>query len=148
MSSFDFDFPDEVVKMIEEISKDDSLAIECLESVRDITRESVATELHKHDDTGEMANSVQCKEPTQNADGDGYHIFAHPTGYSKKNYKRKTKRKGTKVEKVSNGLKAVWLEYGNSHQAPKPWLAKAKNNCEDKVIETMQETMNKRVGDK
>lgn len=147
MGSLDFDFPDDVCKLLEDIANDDGLVIECLESVRDITRDSVEKELHRFDATGEMANSVKCTPPTQNKDGNGYHIFARPTGYSEHTYNRTNKKGDETKYKVGNGLKAVWLQYGNSHQSPRPWLESAKANCEDETIDRMQEVINKRIGD-
>ena len=55
--------------------------------------------------------------------------------------------KGYDKKKTANTIKAAGLEYGNSHQTPKPFLQNAVNSCENKVIEKMQEVFKNEVGD-
>lgn len=53
--------------------------------------------------------------------------------------------KGTDKKGSPNVIKAAGLEYGNSRQAPKPFLQKAVEECTKEVEEKMQEVFNSEV---
>lgn len=37
-----------------------------------------------------------------------------------------------------NNLKAIWLNYGNVHQAPRSWLTPAVNSCQPEIYAIIQ----------
>ena len=142
--SMSFDFPDDLIDTLIKL-QDDELEKECLSAAVDDIEKSVKKEFHKHDRTGEMSNSVSTTTPAKNKYGE-YYIYTYPKGNSKNTYSKETKKKGTRKYPVSNALKAVWLEYGNSHQQARPWQTTATKNCEEIVIDKMQEVINRRIG--
>lgn len=142
--SMTFDFPEDILDTIIKL-QDDELEVECLNAVNDDIEKSVKAELSKHNLTGEMVNSITTTIPSKNKYGENY-IYTYPKGYGKTSYNYETKTKGKRKYPVSNALKAVWLEYGNSQQAARPWLDTATKNCEKIVTEKMQEVINKRIG--
>lgn len=139
-----FEFPDDLMLALQKL-EDEELEIECLEAVQDVIVDSVQKELSKHDQTGELSNSIKSNGVKKSKKGDNYYVFISPTGYSKnfyyggKNHNRKYR--------VSNGAKAVWLQYGTSKESPKPWLESAKKNCEQQVIDIIQEKINEKIGE-
>lgn len=140
-----FDFPDDLIDKLIKL-QDDELEEECLNAVSDDVERSVKTELRKHDRTGEMSNSITTTIPSKNKYGE-YYIYTYPKGNSKNTYSKVTKKKGTRKYPVSNALKALWLEYGNSHQAARPWQDTTRKNCEQQVFDKMQEVINRKMGD-
>lgn len=44
-----------------------------------------------------------------------------------------------------NVVKAMGLEYGNSHQIPSPFMQRAVNSCEKNVLAKMEEVFNREV---
>lgn len=44
-----------------------------------------------------------------------------------------------------NVVKAVGLEYGNSHQQPRPFMQTAQNGCRQDVLDKMQKIFNQEV---
>ena len=74
---------------------------------------------------------------------DGYMMGVASYGKPSKGGKRKH---GTGKRNVSNNDIAWWLEHGNSHQAPKPFLDRAAKSIEAQVLQKTQEIYNKKVG--
>ncbi len=100
-----------------------------------------------HEGESEMVNSITAYKARKTKDGSAYVANVGPRGQSTHVYydkRSKKKRKG----KVSNALKAIWKEYGIAgKQAPRPFIGKAVRESEEKVIEKLQETYNKMIGD-
>ena len=138
-----FDFPDDLIDTLIKL-QDDELEKECLSAAVDDIERSMKTEFHKHDRTGEMSRSVTTTIPTKNKYGE-YYIYTYPKGNSKNTYSKETKKKGTRKYPVGNALKAVWLEYGNSHQPARPWQDTTRKNCEQQVFDKMQEVINRKI---
>lgn len=134
MAAFDFDFPDDFMSDLldtefEEIAEE--ALSKCAPVLQDSIKKSIDTVVQ--DGTGQLVNSVKIKGPKKTKT-DGYIINVGPSGTGKKG--------------AGNVQKAVWLEYGSAHQAPRPWLETATRNAEGKVMEQMQQIYDQKVGAK
>ena len=79
-------------------------------------------------------------------DGSAYITTVGPRGYSNHMYYDKKGQKKRKY-KVSNALKAIWKEYGIAgKQAPRPFIANATRNAEEKVMNKLQEVYRNKTG--
>ena len=145
-SEFDFIFPDELVNMFERVANDDTLAEKIFDGVGEIIEEKMKQECHKHDNAGELANSINASNVYTGKDGMKT-VYVRPTGYSKHTFNRVNGSGHIRKYPVHNGFKLVELEYGNSHQPPRPMLDRIKREVNDKVVSKMQENLNKEVGD-
>lgn len=83
--------------------------------------------------TGELRESVKAEKAKREKGGWALRVgFGGGTGYDSKG--------------VANDLKANQLEYGNSNQAPTPFLDAARNDCEKAVREKQQEVFLRETG--
>lgn len=103
----------------------------------------------KHDGDSELVESIKVKKEKEAQYGD-YIAVITPKGKSKtKHYYRKNKRHKKKHRKyaLTNGAKAIWLEYGIPGRQPaKPYIANAQKNAEEPVLKKMQEVFDREVG--
>lgn len=151
MATLEMNFPDDMFGGLLD-SEFSDIAEEALTETAPILEESIKKSIKgviSHSDNSELVNSVKTKGPKKTRT-DGYIINIGPTGSSKTHYYAKDGKGRTtsRTYPVSNALKAVWLEYGNAHQSPKPWLTTATKNAESKILNKMQEIYNKKVGAK
>ena len=131
MARFDFDFPKEFDEQIKKLSNIDEIAPKMINAALPIYQNAIKASLSVHNRTGSLQKSVSIKKAKKAKSGAyvGNVVF-----------------KGYDEKKTANTIKAAGLEYGNSHQAPKPFLQNAVNSCESKVIEKMQEVFKNEVG--
>ncbi|MBQ3600568.1 MAG: hypothetical protein II992_05100 [Lachnospiraceae bacterium] len=135
MASFEVDFPNNLQKLINDAANFDKIAPKIIEETIPLAEKSMKNALRSHKQTGELIGSIKGKK--QN-DRYGY-ITA--TGIAKgKKYNKKNKS-GTKQVAYRNYQKLLALEYGTSKQTATPFLEKAVNACEDKIIEKAQEIL-------
>lgn len=101
----------------------------------------------KHDGDSELANSIKANKPKKAKNG-AWITNVTPKGYSKNKVFHANGRKTKRSYPVSNALKAIWKEYGIAgRQAASPFLAKATNDASARVVEILQNTFDKKVGD-
>ena len=137
MASFSFDIPDDFLSGLD---LTDELAEEMInaakakykDSIVRSARMSISTlpENVRHQ-TGEMLKNIEHRKAKKAKNGA---------------YIANISFDGVDSKGVRNMLKAAELEYGNSHQDAKPFMQKAKNDCEQAILDKMQEVYNRRVG--
>ena len=135
MASFEVDFPSNLQKLINNAVNFDKIAPQIIEETIPLAEKAMKNELRVHKQTGELIASIKGKKYN---DHNGY-ITATGTAKGKK-YNKKNKS-GTKQVAYRNYQKLLALEYGTSKQTATPFLEKAVNACEDKIIEKAQEIL-------
>lgn len=123
----------------------DEIAPEMIEKVTPILEKSIKSSIRAAEsghDTGELINSIKVTKPKK-AVTDAYIANVGPSGKSSNHYYDSATHK--RSYPVSNALKAVWLNYGNSHQPPRPWLTPAVNNCQNEILEELQKLWEEKV---
>lgn len=145
MASLNLDIPDDFMKDLLSASFDD-IATNALEEVEPILKESIKNSIQaaeRGQSTGELVNSIKGTKPKKTKT-DAYIVNVGPSGQSKTFYNQKS---GSKTRKypVSNALKAIWLNYGNAHQAPRPWLTPAINNVQNVIMNKLQKIWEERT---
>lgn len=131
MSSFDYEIDESLKKIIAKGGNINisSICKEAVEAAKEEAVNSVKNELNKHRKTGSMEDSVKASKIRTSKNGASCDIG--PTGKDKD---------GTR-----NMEKAMYLEYGTSKMAAKPWRKKAISNCEDKCKQKMKEVIDKKL---
>ncbi|MCR4657324.1 MAG: hypothetical protein K5770_14040 [Lachnospiraceae bacterium] len=99
----------------------------------------------RHEGDSEMVNSIKAKKAKKSKNG-AWIANVIPTGYSSHTFTR-TKGKKVRKYKVTNAAKMIWLEYGNrgGKQPARPFIKKATNDAEAKVLETIQNELDRKV---
>ena len=145
MASLNLDIPDDFMKDLLSASFDD-IATDALEEVEPILKESIQNCIRaaeKGSSTGELVNSIKGTKPKKTKT-DAYIVNVGPSGQSKTFYNQKS-GSHTRKYPVSNALKAIWLNYGNAHQAPRPWLTPAINNVQNVIQQKLQKIWEERT---
>ena len=150
MADFDFDFPDNFLSELLETDFDE-LAEDMLTEAAPIYKDAIKKFMKStilHEGESERVESVTARKPKKCKNG-AWMVHIGPSGNSKNMYTVKN-GKGQRTARrypVSNILKAIWKEYGISgRQAPRPWLQRAKNDADAKIMNRMQEIYNRKVG--
>ncbi|MBP5309633.1 MAG: hypothetical protein J6Z05_03305 [Lachnospiraceae bacterium] len=127
----------------------EQMAKKALNEVRPEVESATKTALREsvhHSGESEMVNSVKSFDPTMTRDGEGARLACMPTGKSSSGNRYNTKSHGRTTSKaVNNNDKAFWLEYGNVHQAARPWRDRAYGNIE-KLADKIENTVAKELG--
>lgn len=148
MASFDVDFPDDFLKDLFETDADD-ICQEALKEAAPILEQSMKETLKadNHELSGELIKSIKTKKP-QKAKNGAWMVHVRPTGYSAVNsYSVKGKGNSIRKYKVSNALKAIWIEYGvNGRQPARPFLTRTVNEVRSASMQKMQEVYNRMAG--
>lgn len=131
MASFGFDFPHEFQEQLERVSNLDEIAPKMINEALPIYQNAIKGALSVHNRTGDLQKSVSVKKAKKAKTG-GYIGNVNFKGYDSKG--------------SPNNIKAAGLEYGNSHETAKPFLQQATNNCENEVINKMQEVFAREAG--
>ena len=101
----------------------------------------------EHEGDSELAKSIRASKPKKAKTG-AYIINVSPKGNSSAHTYKGGKGKKRKYP-VSNALKAIWKEYGinsqNHHQPAQPFLAKATNDAESAVLDTIEKTFDSKL---
>lgn len=146
MSDWEMSFPEDLLGELLGTSGEE-MCIAALEDAAPIMVESMkkaAKASVLHEGESEMVNSIRATKPKMTKDGDACIVNVGPTGESTKTYRT---GKNKEKQKVSNALKAVWKEYGIAgKQAPRPFIANATKNAEERTLERMRELYRQRVG--
>lgn len=145
MAGLEFDIPMDYMAGLLNSSFDD-IAKEALEEAEPMLKQSIQNSIRaaeKGTGTGELVNSIKGTKPKKTRT-DAYIVNVGPSGQSKTFYTVGTGKK-TRKYPVSNALKAIWLNYGNAHQAPRPWLTPAINNVSSAIMQRMQKIWEERT---
>lgn len=145
MAGLEFEIPDNFLSGLLGTSFED-IAEEALDETAPILKEemqrSLRTVMSSHGDS-DLLNSLSASKPKL-AKTDAYIITVNPKGKSNTQYYAGERH--NRVYPVTNALKAIWLEYGNEHQAARPWLTAACNNANDKIMKQIQSIWEKKTG--
>lgn len=98
-----------------------------------------------HEGDSEMVKSITMSKPKKGKYGD-YIVSAYFKGSSKTKFYKHTKTRRGKYA-VSNGLKAVWKEYGIPQRGipAQPFIDKALHDAETAAIEAMERVFDSKV---
>lgn len=132
MAQFNVQGFDELIKELEQLGKFDEIAPKMLEEAVPILEKEVVKQASKHQESGDMMESIKPTGATAGKSG-GYYICVRPTGKD---------RKG-----IRNMEKMAWLEFGVHGRPATPVLKTAVLNAEPQVIKKMQEVFEREVGD-
>lgn len=141
-----FDFPEDFLEKFLSTTADDYCEKALTETVPILEASTVkAIKGAVKDGTGELAASIKSSKPKKGKNG-AWIVNVNPKGISKNQYYDSATHR--RKYPVTNALKAVWLEYGNAHQAPSPWLAKSVNSCKAQIEDRLQEIYTEMVEEK
>ena len=135
-NDLNFSIPDDYLEDL--LSHDfDELAYEMIKATQPILKGSIEKHLASviRSGTGELLKGVAGFTPRKTRT-DAWIGGVYIKGESNNHYYGSTTHK--RMYPVSNALKAIWLNYGNAHQAARPWLAPAVNACEAEIMDKMQ----------
>ena len=148
MASFELDFPEDFLKDLLKTDVSD-ICEEALKEAAPLLEQSMKETLRKgnHELSGELINSIKTNKPKQAKNG-AWMVHVRPTGYSSINsYSVKGKGNSIRKYKVSNALKAIWIEYGvNGRQPARPFLTRTVNEVRSASMQRMQEVYNRMAG--
>lgn len=135
MGSFEFNIPDEFQKQLSKLANVDEVAPKMLEAASPIyekyIKQSIVQSIqHKEKSTGDLVNSVKMSK-VKKMRGGGVCVTAQFKGYDRRHN--------------ANAVKAAGLEFGNSHQEARPFVARANATSKQEVVDAMQEVFNKEV---
>lgn len=139
MAEWNLDFPEDFLGDL--ITSDsEELCKELIDQALPIVEANMRKEFQSHIDTGALARSVKATKAKKAKNG---FIIGQvvPKGTSSHTY-------GGKKYKVTNALKAIWLENGTVKQPARPWLNKVLTASEEQVAKKMQEIYEQKVGAK
>lgn len=144
MAQMEIDFPEDLLGGL--LSQDtEELCREMVDAAVPIMEECMKKEVRSvigHGGDSELVKSIKGSRARVSRNN-AVISFVGPKGNSSHHYggaKKNRKRK------VSNALKAVWLNYGRRGQPARPFLNRATKNAEKKVLEKMQEVYDRRTG--
>lgn len=135
MGSFEFNIPDEFQKQLNKLANVDEVAPKMLEAASPIyetyIKQSIVQSIqHKDKSTGDLVKSVKMSK-VKKMRGGGVCVTAQFKGYDSRHN--------------ANAVKAAGLEFGNSHQEARPFVARANATSKQEVLDAMQEVFNKEV---
>ena len=135
MGSFEFNIPDEFQKQLSKLANVDEVAPKMLEAASPIyekyIKQSIVQSIrHKEKSTGDLVKSVKMSK-VKKMRGGGVCVTAQFKGYDSRHN--------------ANAVKAAGLEFGNSHQEARPFVARANATSKQEVVDAMQEVFNKEV---
>lgn len=145
MAEFDVDFPDDFLGGLLETDSEQIIK-EALDSAAPMVESTMKDILRKdgHELSGELIGSIKATKAKRAKNG-AWIVNVRPTGYSTNNtyYSASSSRR---KYKISNALKAIWIEYGISGQQPaRPFLTRTVNETRECVMKRMQEIYNQKV---
>ena len=142
------DFPEDFLKDLLQTDTSD-ICQEALKEAAPLLEQSMKNTLRQdnHELSGELINSIKANKPKQ-ANNGAWMVHVRPTGYSSINsYSVKGKGNTIRKHKVSNALKAIWIEYGvNGRQPARPFLTRTVNDVRSASMQRMQEVYNRMAG--
>ena len=136
MPDLGFEIPDDYLKDL--LDNDfEELAPQMINEVLPTLQTSIQRHITSviHGGSGELARSVAVTKPKKTKT-DAFIGNVYIKGQSKNYYYGSSTHK--RKYAVSNALKAIWLNYGNAHQAARPWLTPAVNSCQNEIQDKLQ----------
>ncbi len=152
MALFDVDFPDDFMSELlgTDFAKIAEAALTDAAPLLERSMKKCCRDAIQHEGDSELVGSIESGTPKQTKDKGAWIVNVGPRGYSSiKKYTavdgkgKKTKRK----YRVSNALKAIWLEYGiPGHQMARPFLQASINETKTTVVSKIQSVYDRMVG--
>ena len=135
MGSFSFEIPKALEEQLQKQLKDfDKIAPKMLEEATPIVEKKVKEKVPVK--TGQLKKSVKSNKPKKTKNG------AWITEIAFKGKNKKTLKNGEERE-TPNGTVAAVLEFGTSEERARPFVRPAVAECENEVVEKMQEVFNR-----
>lgn len=147
MAQMEIDFPDDLLGGL--LDQDtEELCREMVDAAVPIMEDSLKKEVTSvigHGGDSELVKSIKGSKAKMSRNN-AVIAFVGPKGNSSHFYYG-GRKKDRKI-RVSNVLKAVWLNYGRRGQPARPFLNRATMNAEKAVVAKMQEVYNRKTGGK
>lgn len=148
---FTMEFPQDMAEEIAKLANADEICEEMLTAAGPIVEKEMEKAIKSvtipGKSTGELAESIRAGKPYKK--GTLWISTVKPTGYSKTHMIFSWNHSGVKTKrkyKISNSLKLVYHEYGNSRQSARPCLDRAVRSANDETINKMIDIFNRKVG--
>lgn len=132
---FEVDMPKEFWQQFENLKNIDTVAPKMLQAAAPIAVDAIKKRLRRHQDTGQMIDSVKASKPKKAKRSGGYVQKINFVGYDKLRPATEAYPRG-----VPNAVKAAGIEYGNANEPARPFLQGAANDCQPEAAAAMQQT--------
>lgn len=142
MAYWEINSPTEILKQLELAGKSETVIPAMLNAAAKPMKRSIVKRVSVHDREGayqHLSQSVEMEKAKRNKNGDWVCKVVFK-GYDKTRKPTKEYPKGT-----PHTLKAAGLEYGNSHEAARPFLTTAVKDAEPEILEALQYEYNKGI---
>ena len=144
---FEINIPDDFMNELLNTNVDDVCKEALNESapmVEETMKQTINANIRHHDmSTGELVRSIKADKAKKKKGA--WVIKVMPRGNSSHYYYNRQNVIPRRYA-CSNAFKLIMMEYGNSRQSPSPVLDKIYRECNDKVLDKLQETYNRMVG--
>ena len=124
MGKFDFDIPDDFLRQLGRLENIQEVTLRMLDGAAPILVNRIKDACARHVITGAMRDSIKQTKAQTSAKGRTY-VTVRPTGRDKNG--------------IRNMEKLAWAEFGSSRQPATPILTKAVADCQQEVLQKMQE---------
>lgn len=145
---FTIDIPDDFLRELLNTNADD-VCQEALDESAPLLVESMKQTINRnimhHDrSTGELVESIKADKASKKKGA--WSVNVGPKGNSRIYYYRPGEVR-TRTSTTTNALKLIMMEYGNSKQDARPVLDSICRECNDDVLQKLQDAYNRRVGE-
>lgn len=145
---FTIDIPDDFLSELLNTNADDvcqealnessPLVVECM-------KETINRNIMHHDrSTGELVESIKADKAKKSKGS--WSVNVGPKGNSSHYYYRQGEIR-QRTSPTTNALKLIMMEYGNSKQDARPVLDSICRECNEDVLQKLQDAYNRRVGE-
>ena len=135
MGSFSFEIPKVLEEQLQKQLKDvDKIAPKMLEEAAPIVEKKVKEKVPVK--TGQLKKSIKSNKPKKTKSGAWISAITF-------NGKNKKSLKNGEERETPNGRVAAVLEFGTSEERARPFVRPAVAECENEVVEKMQEVFNR-----
>lgn len=124
MGKFDFDIPDDFLRQLGRLENIQEVTLRMLDGAAPILVKRIKDACAGHVITGAMRDSIKQTKAQTSTKGRTY-VMVRPTGRDKNG--------------IRNMEKLAWAEFGSSRQPATPILTKAVADCQQEVLQKMQE---------
>ena len=126
----EFSFSMDINSIIPKGLNDENLALDMIKAGQKVMQGSIQSAASRHRKTGSMARSVKCSKPIINRSGDAV---------------GRVKFYGKDKNGMQNWYKAIWIEYGTSHQNAQPFVRPAIKGDEGGIKSAMERVFNEKA---
>ena len=137
MAEFNVSMPKEYMEKINKLGSDDAFYKAVVSAAKNPLKKHTKGALKKHHITGQLEKSVRAYVKKNSSTGEHFAIAA-PVG----DHVIKTK-KGKQYKYPARNV-AAHIQYGTSHQEPKPFVEEARNKALAEATEAMQDMIDKK----